>query len=57
MSKHFCPSCIGSQFDANAVIDAMILRCLEGVASDDGDGSTKDEDVVESPACHDVIEF
>lgn len=46
---------IGSPFHADAGNDGITLRFSEGAALDDGDGSTKSEDVVDPPVDTEII--
>lgn len=55
--KAYCAGSIISHFHAVIAIDDITVRLSEGAASDDGDASTKDEDVVDPQADLEVIEL
>lgn len=57
VSKAFCADSTRSQFHADAAIDCIKLRFPEGALSDDGDGNTKREGVVDPPADPEVIKL
>lgn len=50
LNEAFRAGSIRSQFYADTAIDGITLRFSEGAESDDGDGFTTGEDVVDPPA-------
>lgn len=57
MNEAFCAGFIGSQIHTNADSDGITIRFQERLTSDDGEGYTKSEDVVDLPADPEVIEL
>lgn len=57
VSDNFHAGAIGSQFHADTAVNGTAFRLSEGSVSDDGDGCSSGEDVVDTPAGPEVIEF
>lgn len=57
VNEVFRAGSVDSLFHVDNAIDSITLRYPEGALSDDGDGSTKGEEVVDPPAKPEAIEL